>query len=125
MNVYWKKMFLSVVIAVGVALITQNIILSVAVLLLLLIASWAPTYIPYAHDNPQHLWFKRKLFGWGLTPVTWQGWIVVAVGVAVVGIGVYIANVDNAPGAALLGALLMIVMLVSFGFWKGEKPKWK
>lgn len=20
-------------------------------------------------------WFKPKTFGWGLTPVTWQGWI--------------------------------------------------
>lgn len=23
-------------------------------------------------------WFKKKKFGWGLTPVTWQGWVYVA-----------------------------------------------
>ena len=23
-------------------------------------------------------WFKRRRFGWGWTPVTWQGWLTVA-----------------------------------------------
>ncbi|HZX50161.1 MAG TPA: hypothetical protein VFE94_03385 [Candidatus Paceibacterota bacterium] len=34
-------------------------------------------YIAYAKDNPKGHWFKRKLFGWGWTPVTRQGWAVV------------------------------------------------
>ncbi len=25
------------------------------------------------------LWFKAKRYGWGWTPVTWQGWLVIAV----------------------------------------------
>lgn len=24
-------------------------------------------------------WFRKKTFGWGLTPKTWQGWVYVAV----------------------------------------------
>jgi len=34
-------------------------------------------YIEYVRDNPRRYWFKRKLFGWGWTPVTRQGWAVV------------------------------------------------
>lgn len=34
-------------------------------------------YIAYLKDNPERYWFKRKLYGWGWTPATWQGWLVV------------------------------------------------
>ncbi len=27
-------------------------------------------------------WFERRWFGWGLTPVTWQGWVYVLVAMA-------------------------------------------
>lgn len=33
-------------------------------------------YLEYLKDNPKHLWFKRKLYGWGWVPVRWQGWLV-------------------------------------------------
>ena len=26
-------------------------------------------------------WFKPRIFGWGLRPVTWEGWIYVVVAV--------------------------------------------
>lgn len=29
-------------------------------------------YLDYIRDNPHGYWFKRKLYGWGWTPVTWQ-----------------------------------------------------
>jgi len=28
-------------------------------------------------------WFKPKTFGWGLTPITWQGWIYTLIWTAV------------------------------------------
>lgn len=27
----------------------------------------------------KHIWFGQKRYGWGWTPVTWQGWLVVIV----------------------------------------------
>lgn len=81
-------------------------------------------YVAYFKDNPQGYWFKAKLYGWGWTPVKWQGWLVVVIGVAILIAGVYVAKIDDAPGAALLGALLMAVFILFFGFWKGEKPRW-
>ena len=81
-------------------------------------------YIAYVKDNPKGLWFKQKRFGWGWTPVTWHGWLVVAVGIAILFAGVYVGEKDDAPGAALLGFLLMIALIIFFGYRKGGKPKW-
>ncbi len=54
-----------------------------------------------------------------------QGWLVIAIGVVILIAGVYTAEIDDAPGAAFLGALLMIAFILFFGFWKGEKPRWR
>ena len=82
-------------------------------------------YKAYLKDNPEHLWFKRKLFGWGWTPATWQGWVVVAIGIAIMAFGFYVGQTDDAPGAALLGIILMIGFISYFGYKKGEKPRWQ
>ena len=36
-------------------------------------------YIEYLRDNPKGYWFKRKIFGWGWAPATWQGWLVITI----------------------------------------------
>lgn len=82
-------------------------------------------YIKYLKDNPEGYWFKRKLYGWGWVPVKCQGWLVVAVSIAMLIAGIYIGDVDDAPGAALLGFILMLSLLFTFGYWKGEKPRWQ
>ncbi|MGH9858017.1 MAG: hypothetical protein ACRD4B_09255 [Acidobacteriota bacterium] len=82
-------------------------------------------YINYYKDNPEGYWFKRRLYGWGWVPVKWQGWTVVAVGIAVAIAGIYVGETDDAPGAALLGILLAIALLFIFGYRKGERPRWQ
>lgn len=82
-------------------------------------------YIEYLKDNPEGYWFKRKLYGWGWTPVKWQGWLVVIIGIAFAVLGVYIGETDDAPGAALLGFLIMLGLIFYFGYKKGEKPRWQ
>ncbi|MFH1175570.1 MAG: hypothetical protein V1698_02505 [bacterium] len=81
-------------------------------------------YLEYIKDNPRGLWFKAKWYGWGWVPVRWQGWIVVVFGLAIGFFGIYVGEIDDAPGAALLGFLLMIALFIAFGYWKGEKPHW-
>ena len=76
-------------------------------------------------DNPKGYWFKRKLYGWGWVPVRWQGWLVVIISVAVAYSGFYVGEIDDAPGAALLGIILMVAIILIFGYWKGEKPRWQ
>jgi hypothetical protein len=82
-------------------------------------------YIAYLKDNPEGYWFKRKLYGWGWTPARWQGWVVIAIGLTIMIVGVKITEADDAPGAALLGLLLMLAIIFFFGYKKGEKPKWQ
>lgn len=40
-------------------------------------------YFRYLKDNPEGYWFKRKLYGWGWTPATWQGWVTLVAFLAV------------------------------------------
>ena len=87
--------------------------------------NWIKKYIEYLKDNPQGYWFKRKLYGWGWTPVKWQGWLVVAIAVAIFAFGIYVGETDDAPGATLLGFLLMFAIIFFFGYKKGEKPRWQ
>jgi len=82
-------------------------------------------YIRYLKNNPQGYWFKAKLYGWGWVPVKWQGWLVVAVAVAIITAGYYIGETDDALGMILIGFALGIVLVFIFGYWKGEKPRWQ
>ena len=41
-------------------------------------------YTEYMKDNPKGYWFKNKLYGFGWTPIKWQGWLVVLVFTALV-----------------------------------------
>lgn len=61
----------------------------------------------------------------GWVPVKWQGWLVVLIGIAFVLAGIYVGEIDNAPGAMLLGILVMLIIVFIFGYWKGEKPRWQ
>lgn len=82
-------------------------------------------YKAYLQNNPEGYWFKRKLYGWGWIPVRWQGWLVVVISTAVILLGAYIGETDDAPGAILLGAILGIALLFGASYWKGEKPRWQ
>jgi uncharacterized membrane protein YhaH (DUF805 family) len=86
-------------------------------------------HIAYLKDNPKGYWFKAKLYGWGWTPVTWQGWLVLGVYLAVV---VFLAVTldESVPlSDALIGYFLPLVLLtavlIAICFAKGEKPRWQ
>lgn len=87
--------------------------------------NWIKEIIAYYKDNPKGYWFKRKIYGWGWVPVKWQGWLVVVVSLVFIFAGIYVGETDDAPGAALLGLLLMLGFVTAFGYWKGEKPRWQ
>lgn len=82
-------------------------------------------YIEYLKDNPNNYWFKRRLFGWGWFPVMWQGWAVIIVAIGIAWLGAYLGDLDDAPGAYLIGFALAIGLILIFGYWKGEKPRWQ
>jgi hypothetical protein len=83
----------------------------------------------YLKDNPQNLWFKRKLYGWGWTPVKWQGWLVILVYVVAVALfGLTIDEESTTREVIFTGVLpitLLTATLIRICYKKGEKPRWQ
>ncbi len=81
-------------------------------------------------DNPEGYWFKRKLYGWGWTPVKWQGVVVILVFVAfVVWNGIELEKVvepsDSQIQYFVAKAVISIILLLTVCYLKGEKPRWQ
>jgi catechol 2,3-dioxygenase-like lactoylglutathione lyase family enzyme len=77
-----------------------------------------------------NLWFRRKTYGWGWTPITWQGWSVTAFFVA---IPLFIKlltkflnfsnNLQNFFVFASLPLISVALIIVCLRY--GEKPRWQ
>lgn len=82
-------------------------------------------------DKSTGYWFKRRRYGWGFIPVTWQGWATV-VGYVVVVVGLVPAFLDAPEDAAAkeAGFFVLFVTLATAGLImvslsKGPEPKWR
>lgn len=79
--------------------------------------------------DPKRLWFKRKLYGWGWTPVTWQGWLVTALYVA--SLAAFALTIDETSPPReiaftfVLPAVLLTATFLRIAYMKGEKPRWQ
>jgi hypothetical protein len=85
--------------------------------------------IDYYKDNPRGYWFKRKIFGWGWTPVTWQGWSITAGYLALV-IAFALTIDETSPVREVMFTFVLPVTLLTITFLRiayktGEKPKWQ
>lgn len=67
-----------------------------------------------------NLWFAQKKYGWGWTPVTWQGWAVLIVYVFIVWMARSLPKLGFICLTFLITAILLVVC-----FKKGERPKWR
>ena len=65
-------------------------------------------------------WFAPKLFGWGATPVTWQGWA------ATIGFVAGMLAIQTLPGTLsrlvlsilLIAGFLLLARIKTDGVWK-------
>jgi hypothetical protein len=85
--------------------------------------------IEYLRDNPNHYWFKRKLYGWGWTPATWQGWASVLSYLLVIVALTFTVHADTSDSKAVFNFLLPVLvltgLLVAACYIKGERPAWQ
>jgi len=85
-------------------------------------------YKEYYSDNPNGYWFKRKLYGWGWTPVKWQGWALVLLYVLLI---LFVAlSLGKNPTESdviwfLVKIIILVILLIYICYKKGEKPKWQ
>lgn len=69
-----------------------------------------------------NLWFKRKTYGYGWTPTTWQGWAVIVVWLILFYFAV--TKIDSEI-VKLVSILILTGILIFVSYKKGEKPKWQ
>jgi len=69
------------------------------------------------------LWFKRKCFGWGWTPYSWQGWLVLAIWMALIYISMYLIDHEWLKNVVIMVVFTGILLVICYK--KGEKPKWQ
>ena len=78
------------------------------------------------------LWFKAKTYGYGWTPATWEGWVVIATYLvlhltAVWGLSYWL---QFGPHRLIIGAFITFIVLntgalVYVSYKKGEPARWR
>lgn len=90
-------------------------------------------YFDYLRDNPERYWFKRKIWGWGWVPVTWQGWLTTFVYIGLILLLVLNreepipGNPDSGSNFLVFGLPFSILtaVFVYIAYRTGEKPRWQ
>lgn len=76
-------------------------------------------------------WFKRRRYGYGWVPVTWQGWFVVLGFIGGILLGALFLK--KSPGHTISSddlvyvafVVLAVIALVLIALKKGPQPKWR
>lgn len=92
-------------------------------------SSFIQRYVAYIKDNPQGYWFKRKLYGWGWTPATWQGWAVTALYVGLLVLFAFSID-ESSPSnevfaTFVLPAFFLTGLFIRVAYKTGESPRWQ
>ncbi len=87
-------------------------------------------YIDYLKDNPERYWFKRKIYGWGWTPATVEGWVVLIIFLGLIILNFYRLGMnayssDDTVRLFFIQTLVLVFILLAICYKKGEKPKWQ
>lgn len=86
-------------------------------------------YKEYLQHNPEGYWFKAKLYGWGWTPVKWQGWTAILVYVLAIVAFALTLNNDSTPREIaftfVLPVAILTAALIRLCYKTGEKPRWQ
>lgn len=83
-------------------------------------------------NNNNNFWFKRKRYGWGWIPATWQGWLIIVVEVLFILLSSVVLLKDvprntyqSEVGIFFALTFLSLSALVFITYKKGPKPKWR
>ena len=79
------------------------------------------------------LWFRAKSYGWGWTPVTVQGWLVLAAFLVATVADIAVLTYRVRHGAELRPALfvfyvvlaILVAALIAICWATGERPRWR
>jgi hypothetical protein len=69
------------------------------------------------------LWFKRKLYGWGWTPASWEGWMVLLIWAVL--FTVCVLKSQKHVVLSFVGIWVSVIILLYICYKKGERPCWQ
>lgn len=82
-------------------------------------------------ENTKKYWFKRRRYGWGWVPITWQGWFtIVAFFITIIAAALQLPPKPEEPtskdlaqffGILIVGTLLLSIVTAL----KGPRPHWR
>jgi len=71
-------------------------------------------------------WFPAKHYGWGWgLPLTWQGWLTLAIFLGFVIGGLWYFPPKRAPVTCAFYLAAVSILLVTMCWLKGEPPRWR
>ena len=74
--------------------------------------------------NEKQKWFPAKKYGWGWgLPNCWQGWLVLAVYLALLCAGTFL--IPKHTALFLAYTVVLSIVLITICYLKGEKPRWR
>lgn len=81
------------------------------------------------NKNMTKIWFKRKRYGYGWTPNTWQGWLIIFDFTGIIYLNfIRIDSMSHSSSDTLINFLpqtfLLGIILFFICYKKGEKPRW-
>lgn len=74
-------------------------------------------------STPGKVWFRRKLFGWGWTPASLEGWLSLGA-FLLIAIAFHLLRNSN-PTLSFLGIAAATGGLIALCLFKGEPPAWQ
>ncbi len=80
-------------------------------------------------EENKTIWFRRRRYGWGWVPVTWQAWLSLVVYIGIVAVLAIAVSDAVTIKEVALGFLLPIILLtagyIRFCYAYGEEPRWQ
>lgn len=77
-------------------------------------------------DSRPQYWFPAKRYGWGWgLPLTWQGWVVITVWLAVLVAVIPLLRLHRHGLEHVLFLVGMVAALFGVCYWKGEPLRWR
>ena len=82
------------------------------------------------NSQKQKIWFRAKRYGFGWTPSTWEGWLVILFYIlfAVFGTNRIVSLAGDVSLVGVSLALFLVpltALLVLICYSKGERPSWR
>lgn len=68
------------------------------------------------------IWFCQKTYGYGWTPCTIQGWLVILFYVCLICLNFYFFDVSN---ISIIFFIFLTLLLIFLSYLKGEPPTWR